>query len=90
MNDYDQLRAQALVAAKDAKLKIMNKRILGPELSKAINRRAQVLSVQSFGAHRATLEQTAMAMLREGNTREQVMQAIPLDGVRHDLGAILA
>lgn len=54
----------------------MNKKLLGPELSKVINRTAQSLVAASFNYVRAELEAEAKAMLAKGKTRQEIAQVM--------------
>ena len=54
----------------------MNKKLLGNELSKVINRTAQSLAARSFHAIRADLEAEAIDMLTQGRTRQEIAQVM--------------
>lgn len=54
----------------------MNKKILGQELSQAINRTAQSLAAQSFNGIRAQLEREALDLLKQGSSREAILRVM--------------
>lgn len=54
----------------------MNKRYLGKDLSKVINKTAQSLAAKSFNTLRAGLETEAVALIRQGKSREEVARVM--------------
>ena len=54
----------------------MQKRLLGPDLSRTINRQAQSLAAASFNSIRTRLEYQAIGLLRAGKTQVEAERAI--------------
>ena len=54
----------------------MQKRLLGPDLSRTINRQAQSLAAASFNSIRTRLEHQAIGLLRAGKTQVEAERAI--------------
>lgn len=54
----------------------MQKRLLGPDLTRTINRQAQMLAAASFNVIRTRLESHAIALLRAGTTQVEAERAI--------------
>lgn len=52
------------------------KPLINTELRRAINCRAQALSVQSFSSYRFQLEKRAKALIAEGKTVDEAIEAI--------------
>ena len=60
------------------------KKSSNPELARTINRQAHMLAAQSFASIRASLRDTASALLREGNIMDETLRAIRTYGLHRD------
>ena len=58
------------------------KNSLNPELASTINRQAHMLAALSFPAIRATLEDKARAMLKDGKSLDDTLREIKVAGLR--------
>lgn len=54
----------------------MNKKLLGNDLSRVVNRTAQSLAARSFHSIRADLEAEAIDMLTQGQTRQEIARVM--------------
>ena len=59
------------------------KKSINPELASTINRQAYMLATLSFPAIRATLEDKARAMLKDGKSLEETLREIRAAGINH-------
>ena len=57
------------------------KKSINPELASTINRQAYMLSALSFPSIRATLEDKARAMLKDGRSLEETLREIRAVGI---------
>ncbi len=60
------------------------KKSINPELASTINRQAYMLAALSFPAIRATLEDKARAMLKDGESLEETLREIRAAGLSND------
>ena len=60
------------------------KKSINAELSSTINRQAYMLAALSFPAIRATLEDKARAMLKDGESLEETLREIRAAGLSND------
>ena len=60
------------------------KKSFNPELARAINQKAHILAAQSFASIRMTLQEKARALLRQGKSRDETLQAIRTAGMHRD------
>jgi len=60
------------------------KKSINPELASTINRQAHMLTALSFPAIRATLEDKARAMLKDGRSLEETLREVRAAGLSND------